>query len=366
MADLFDTFAIGSLELRNRIVMAPMTRSRAYNLIPTESMAVYYGQRATAGLIVSEGTPITPQGRGQVFTPGIYTDDQAEGWKKVTNSVHVKGGAIFMQLWHVGRGSHISHQPDGQDPVSSVSRRIENSTTHILADDGTVEKAQVSTPRALDTAEIPKLTGDFVRAASKAISAGFDGIELHGANGYLFEQFINGELNTRNDKYGGNRENRLRFTLETIDAVAAAIGSKKTAIRLAPFGRLQGMQGFPDEEDTWLTLAAELNSRQIAYVHLSDQASLGAQAIPEGFLRKFRQIYKGTLIIAGGFSKEKAEQYLHEDFADLIAFGQPFIANPDLVDRFKNDWPLAIADRNTYYSGGDEGYIDYLPHRTES
>lgn len=154
--------------------------------------------------------------------------------------------------------------------------------------------------------------------------------------------------------------------LETIDAVAATIGSKKTAIRLAPFGRLQGMQGFPDEEDTWLTLAAELNSREIAYVHLSDQASLGAQAIPEGFLRKFRQIYKGTLIMAGGFSKEKAEQYLHEGFADLIAFGQPFIANPDLVDRLKNDWPLAIADRNTYYSGGDEGYIDYLPHRIES
>lgn len=362
MPSLFDPFDLSGLLLRNRIVMAPMTRSRAVTLAPNDDTVLYYRQRAGAGLIITEGTNVSQEGRGQVFTPGIYTSDQIAGWRRVTDAVHAEGGAIFSQLWHVGRNSHTSHQRDGHPPVSSVARRS-RTETWAFDDLGTEKRLPTSVPRALETEEVARVTADFVSAARNAIEAGFDGVELHGANGYLFEQFINGELNQRDDRYGGSIENRLRFTLETIDAVSAAIGNARTGIRLAPFGRFGDMHPYEDEEETWLTLARELACRPIAYVHISDQASLGEQAIPEGFLSKFRDAFPGTLIVAGNYNKERGQAALDANRADLIAIGRSFIANPDLVTRMANDWPLAEIDRTTLYTRTRDGYTDYPSYK---
>lgn len=358
MPSLFETYSLAGLELRNRVVMAPMTRSRAVSLSPNEGTVLYYRQRAGAGLIITEGTHISEESRGQVFTPGIYTPEQIAAWRKVTDAVHEEGGAIFVQLWHCGRNSHVSHQPGRKAPVSSVARRS-NTSTWAFSEDGSEALIPTSEPRALETDEVARVTADFVQAARNAIEAGFDGIELHGANGYLFEQFINGELNQRADKYGGSIENRIRFTLETVDAVAGVIGKDKTGIRLAPYGRFGDMKEYPDEEQTWLTLGRELAKREIAYVHISDQASLGEQAIPEGFLNEFRKTYPATLIVAGNYTKARGQTALDAGRADLIAFGRPYIANPDLVERLRNDLPLAEIDRSTLYTRTNTGYIDY-------
>lgn len=356
---LFEPYHLGLSKLGNRIVMAPMTRARAPDEIPNEQTALYYRQRANAGLIVTEGSQISREGQGHIFTPGIYTPEMVAGWRAVTDAVHAEGGTIFIQLWHVGRSSHVSIQESGQPPVSSMARLASNQRTY--AWDGSNQPGYVlqSQPRALKAEEIPRVTRDFVTAAANARAAGFDGVEIHGSNGYLFEQFINGELNTRDDRYGGSIENRLRFVLETVDAVAARIGRECTGIRLSPFGRFNDMHGYDNEEETWLTLAGELSTRRIAYVHLCDQASLGVQAIPEGFLPKFRQVYQGTLIVAGDYTRDRAQRTLDERGADLIAFGRPFIGNPDLVARLANGWPLAVADRASYYGGGAEGYTDF-------
>jgi N-ethylmaleimide reductase len=362
MPALFDPYDLGPIPLANRIVMAPMTRSRARNvaLAPDADIALYYAQRTGAGLIVTEGAPVSRQGRGWAFTPGIYTPAQIAGWRGVSDAVHAKGGVIFAQLWHNGRASHVSLQKDNQAPVSSVDTQGRGVVSFAFDEAGNPAFLPQSKPRALEMHEIPRITDDFVRAARNARTADLDGIELHAANGYLFEQFINGALNTRADRYGGNSiENRLRFTLETVDAVRAAIGGDRTGIRLSPFGRYNDMHPFDGEDETWLTLAAELSNRRLAYVHLSDQATLGAQAIPEGFIDRFRRAYAGTLIVAGGYTKESGQAALDADRADLIAIGRPFISNPDLVYRLRNGWPLAVPDRATFYTAGRHGYIDY-------
>ena len=366
MPSLFAPFDLGPMHLANRIVMAPMTRSRASNvaLAPDADVALYYAQRASAGLIVTEGAPITVQGRGWAFTPGIHTSDQIGGWRGVTDAVHAKGGVIFAQIWHVGRANHVSLQKGRQAPVSSVAIQGKGVVSFSFDESGNPAFLPQSEPRALDTDEIAEVTRDFVQAARNCRMANMDGVELHAANGYLFEQFINGALNTRQDRYGGKLiENRLRFTLETVDAVTAAIGNKRTGIRLSPFGRYNDMHPFEDEEETYLKLARELSSRQLAYVHISDQETLGEQAIPEEFVNRFRRAYAGTLILAGGFTKETAQAALDVDRADLIAFGRPFISNPDLVERLRNGWPLADADRTTFYRGGKKGYVDYPAFR---
>jgi 2,4-dienoyl-CoA reductase-like NADH-dependent reductase (Old Yellow Enzyme family) len=364
MPSLFSPYDLGTLALRNRIVMAPMTRSRAKDYSPTPQTALYYRQRAGAGLIISEGTPISEEARGQVFTAGLYRPEDIRGWKLVTDAVHEEGGRIFAQLWHVGRNSHVSLQKDGVAPVSSVAVTA-NAMTYGYDQDRQPALLSQSQPRALTTAEIPRVIADFTIAACNAMDAGFDGVELHGANGYLFEQFINGALNTRNDQYGGpSIANRLRFTLETLESVCAAVGSRRVGIRLAPFGRFNDMLAFGDEEETWLELAEQLSRRGLAYVHISDQATLGAQPIPAGFLSKFRNAYRGTLMVAGGYLKENGQAALDENRSDLIAIGRPYIANPDLVERLQNDWPLAEPDRNTFYTGDDEGYIDYPPYES--
>jgi N-ethylmaleimide reductase len=365
MSSLFDPYDLGPLHLTNRIVMAPMTRSRARNaaLAPDGDTALYYAQRAGAGLIITEGTPVSVEGRGWAFTPGIYSPAQIAGWRRVATAVHARDGVIFAQIWHVGRANHVSLQENGQAPVSSVDTQAQGAVSFSFDDAGNPAFLPQSKPRALKTEEMARITGDFVWAARNARAAGLDGVEIHAANGYLFEQFINGALNTRDDRYGGaSIENRLRFTLETVDAVIAAIGGERTGIRLSPFGRYNDMHTFEGEGETYLALAAKLSKRPLAYVHLSDQATLGAQAIPGGFVDQFRRAYTGTLMIAGGYTGETGQAALDSGRADLIAIGRPFISNPDLVERLRNGWPLTEPDRAVFYHGGRAGYIDYPAH----
>ncbi|MDF0545902.1 alkene reductase [Sphingobium sp. H39-3-25] len=367
MSALFEPTDLAGLPLANRVVMAPMTRARAESTIPDDMTVLYYSQRAGAGLIISEGAPVSIEGRGYLFNPGLYTEEQAAGWRRVTDAVHAKGGKIFAQLWHVGRVSHTTLQPGGRAPVSPSATRGLKSIA--FAYDGKGEPALVPTsePRALDTEEVPRITQDFVRAARMAIDAGFDGVELHGANGYLFEQFVNGALNRREDRYGGSIENRLRFMLETLDAIIAEIGGERVGVRISPFGRLFDMEPYDDEAQTWVALAAAFEARSLAYVHLSDQLTIGAEKMPENFAAAFRKTYRGTLIAAGGFTRETAEEALRTGDLDLIAFGRPFIANPDLVDRMQHDRPINLPDRATFYgTSGARGYTDYPTWAEES
>ncbi|MCP2138612.1 2,4-dienoyl-CoA reductase-like NADH-dependent reductase (Old Yellow Enzyme family) [Rhizobium sp. SLBN-94] len=367
MANLFQPYDFHGIQLPNRIVMAPMTRSRSPTLVPTASTALYYSQRASAGLIISEGIPISPEGRGYLYTPGIYDRDQVDGWRLVTDAVHMARGRIFAQLWHVGRISHTSLQPDKGSPVSSVATVAATSTAFAYDDAGTPEKQPCSAPRALRTEEVSRLVQDFVQASLNSLDAGFDGVELHGANGYIFEQFISAALNDRTDQYGGSIENRLRFLLEVIDATIDAIGDYRVGLRISPFGRLHDMEPFDSEAETWLALMEELNQRPVAYLHLSDQHTIGDAAlpgIPADFLKSLRQAFKGTLMAAGGFDKTSGQEALDSGLLDLIAIGRPFISNPDLVERLKNNWPTTPADRGVYYGEGDSGYIDYPRYRS--
>ncbi|CAG9226929.1 N-ethylmaleimide reductase [Paraburkholderia tropica] len=367
MSLLFESYDLAGTPLSNRIVMAPMTRARALNDMPDEHTVLYYSQRASAGLMISEGIPVSREGCGYLFNPGLYTDEQAAAWRHVTDAVQARGGKIFAQLWHVGRMSHVSIQPDGLAPVSSMAQTAANSNAYAWIAPGQPGAIQASRPRALEAADIARIRADFVRAARRAIDAGFDGIELHGANGYLFEQFLNGALNTRHDNYGGSIENRIRFMHETLEAIADAIGHSRVAVRLSPFGRLFDMQPYADEAQTWLRVAEVLNDMDLAYVHLSDQLTIGAESIPAGFAARFREAYRGTLMAAGGFTRVSAEAALASGELDLIAFGRPFIANPDLVARMQHGWPIAEADRVTLYGVNGavtRGYTDYPAYRS--
>lgn len=356
---IFEQFKLKDITLSNRIVMAPMTRSRSKNGIMTPMNAQYYAQRASVGLIITEGTSISESSMGYLHVPGIYNAAQTDSWKLVTQAVHQKGGKIFTQLWHVGRVAHVSNQPNHFQPVAPSAILAKNSTAWGI-ENGVEGRVQVSLPRALHTAEISDIVKDYVRAAKNALSAGFDGIEIHGANGYLIDQFFNSDTNTRTDQYGGVIENRARFALEVIDAIAGEIGADKIGIRVSPYGTQHDMSVFNGVEEFYHYLAAELSARQIAYVHLHDQGELYSTQLD--FIRKFRGWYKGTLIFAGFLSKDKASQLLDEEGIDLVAFGRPLIANPDLVARLKNDYPLAVGDRDTYYGLGAKGYIDYPVH----
>ncbi|XXD10110.1 alkene reductase [Klebsiella sp. R445] len=360
---LFEEYNLSNLVLKNRSVVAPMTRARAPGHIPNELTARYYGQRAGAGLIVTEGTPISQEGCGFVDCPGIWNAQQIEAWKKVTDRVHDLGSAIVTQIWHVGRISHVSLQPDGKAPVSSTSTQAAQSSAFGYDENGKPGFVTASRPHALTVSEIHRVVEDFAQAAENAAEAGFDGVEIHGANGYLIEQFINGAVNDRHDQYGGDTtEHRLRFTLEVVDACIARIGASRVGIRLSPFGRLHELGDFDGEEDTFLTLARELSQRKVAFVHIMDQASRGAPAMPEGFLEKFRAAYTGTLILAGGMTLEKANELLGRGVIDLAAFGAKYIANPDLVERYRHGWPVSEPDHSLYYGGDEHGYTDYAPY----
>lgn len=360
MSTLFESYQMGGHKLANRIAMAPMTRSRSPDGVPGDLQAQYYAQRAGAGLIVTEGTPISPTGEGFLFIPGLYTPRQVDGWRKVTDAVHAKGGTIFTQLWHVGRVSHVSNQPGGISPVSSTDRVAKGSQAWGMTAEGTSGAVDVSPPRALTTGEVYGVIADFAEAAANAVLAGFDGVELHGANGYLIEQFLNPTVNDRTDEFRGDTlEGRTRFVLAALDAVIARIGADKTAIRLSPYGGLFDMAHYPEIAETYLFLADELSKRGLAYLHLMDQKSRGSSALPPEFLAQLRAHYRGTLILAGGMTRELAEKLIAEGLIDLAAFGEPFIANPDLVDRLRHDWPLAAADRALHYGGDAHGYTDY-------
>jgi N-ethylmaleimide reductase len=368
MSDLFDSYDLSGLLLPNRIVMAPLTRARAKSDAADELIALYYAQRSTAGLIISEGTPISREGQGYLFNPGIFSSDQIAGWRKVTRSAHSVGGRIFAQLWHVGRVSHFSIQ--GRQPVSATDRIARGAMAFGYDEQGQPSFLSVSSPYALTTTEVGRIVEDFAIAADNAVAAGFDGIELHAANGYLFEQFLNPLVNDRTDRYSADlMENRLRFTLEVVDAVNARIGSQRVGIRFSPFGQNSDMPPYPDAEQTYLQLGRELADRRIAYMHFMDQSgyrSMPAQVSDKvhSLLRKLRPTFdKGALILAGGQTLAKANELIASGTIDLAAFGQPFIANPDLVARLRNGWPLAKPERETYYGGGAEGYVDYPPYR---
>ncbi|QBF26366.1 alkene reductase [Pseudomonas tructae] len=373
MNDLFAPYPLGPLTLSNRLVMAPMTRSRAPEDIATEQIALHYTQRASAGLIVSEGTPISRQGQGYLFNPGIFSAQQIQGWKLVTDSVHSVGGKIFAQLWHVGRVSHTSIQPDGQAPVSATGKVAQGAVAFGYDERGEPGFVPTSTPRPLTTDEVGQVVADFAQAAANAIDAGFDGVEIHGANGYLLEQFLNPRVNDRSDRYSAaTLENRLRFVFDVVDAVASRIGADKVGIRISPYGQLFDMPLYPEIDETYAALCAGMGARGIAYVHVMDQshfflASEGAQA-QEQALRDLlsqckAQLGRTALILAGNMTLERAQDLVDAGLIDLAGFGQPFIANPDLVARLKNGWPLTPADRDTYYGGGAKGYIDYPPYQ---
>lgn len=374
MTDLFKPYDLGGILLKNRIVMAPMTRSRASNDVADELTALYYSQRATAGLIVSEGTSISPEGRGYLFNPAIFTPEQVAGWKLVTNSVHSVGGHIFAQLWHVGRISHPSVQEYGKQPVSPSSKRAQGATAYGYNEKGEPDRVAPPAPRQLTTEEVERTVDDFAQAAANALEAGFDGVEIHGANGYLHEQFLNPKVNDRTDRYSAdNLENRLRFTLEVIDAVVARIGANRVGIRISPYGQLFDMPLYDEIDETYLTLALEIAKRKLAYVHVMNQDSFeridrGVQGEGGGGLFPLLKRIKASLgstalILAGGLNRERAASLIDEGLIDLAAFGHTFISNPDLVARLENGWPITPADRDTFYGGDAKGYVDYPVYR---
>ena len=334
--------------------MAPMTRSRALGNVPNELMAEYYRQRATAGLIITEGTAPAADGLGYARIPGLFTAEQAAGWRLVTDAVHHAGGRIFVQLMHTGRIFHDLNLPAGAEGVAP--------SAVAAAGDMWTDQAQMQphpTPRALGTTELARVREEFVQSARLALKAGFDGVELHAANGYLLEQFLNPHSNQRTDAYGGSVENRARFVLEVTRAVAAAIGADRTGIRLSPWGVASDMAPYPETDETYAYLAQELHELGIVYVHLVDHSSMGAPAVPAATVDTIRAKFTNTLILSGGYNAVPAiNEALEGGRADLVALGRPFIANPDLVARLQNGWPLAEPDSATFYAPGPAGFAD--------
>ena len=351
---LFSKFHLGPLELKNRIVMAPMTRSRAIGNIPNDLMAEYYGQRADAGLLISEGVAPTANGLGYARIPGAYSEAQVEGWKKITAAVHAKGGKIFMQLMHTGRASHGDNMEAGTEVLAPSPVALSGE----MYTDAKGPQAY-PVPKEMTLADIEKAQNGYVHAAKNAIAAGFDGVELHGANGYLIDQFINTASNKRRDAYGGSGENRSRFAIEAAQKVAEAIGAERTGIRLSPYGAFNDMEIFEGLEDTFEYLAGELGKLHLAYIHIVDHSSMGAPEVTESVKSKIKAAFGGTIIISGGLDKEKAEAALLEEKGELAAFGRPFLANPDLVYRMENDLELNPPDFATFYTPGEKGYTDY-------
>jgi N-ethylmaleimide reductase len=359
MQKLFSQYKLGNIELKNRVVMAPMTRCRAINNIPNELIASYYEQRADAGLIITEGTSPSPNGLGYARIPGIFSEAQVKGWMKTTEAVHRKGGKIFVQFMHTGRMSHAHNLPAGAEIVAPSALAA---TGMMYTDSQGMQDLPV--PREMTSEDIVNTRKEFMKSAINAITAGFDGIELHGANGYLLEQFLSPSSNQRTDEYGGSIENRCRFVLEVVEAVGQAVGMDKVAIRLSPYGVNGGMVAYPEINDTYTYLAAELDKLGILYIHLVDHSAMGAPEVPAAIKKSIREKLRNTLILAGGYSRETAERDLESGMVDLIAFGKPFITNPDLVDRMKNDWPIDTNwDFDTFYTPDEKGYTTYPSYK---
>jgi N-ethylmaleimide reductase len=349
---LFSPAIAGALELKNRVIMAPLTRSRAAEgNVPSALNALYYAQRASAGLIVSEATQIVPEGQGYISTPGIYSAEQVKGWRLVTRAVHLAGGLMVLQLWHVGRISHPSFQPGGVLPVapSAIKPNAQAYTAKGFQ--------PIPAPRPLKTDEIPGLVADYAQATKNALDAGFDGVEIHAANGYLIDQFLRDWTNKRTDEYGGSIENRSRFLMEVVDAVCAVAGPKRTGVRISPQNG-QNDIGDSDPQTLFNHVAEALSGKDLAYLHVI-QGDTSGKPVPPFDYREIKRLFGGVLMANNGFDKQSANQAIVEGRADLIAFGKPFIANPDLVIRLFLDAPLMEPNRATLYGGGEAGYTDY-------
>ncbi len=351
---LFEPYTLGDITLKNRIVMAPLTRNRATkgSDAPNDLNVEYYRQRAGAGLIVTEASQISQQGQGYIWTPGIYTPEQVAGWKKVTDAVHAANGRIFIQLWHVGRVSHVSLQPGGGAPVAPSAIAAKTKT---FIETGF---AETSTPRALEISELPGIVADYRRAAENAAAAGFDGVEIHAANGYLLDQFQKDGANHRTDAYGGSIENRVRLTLEVVDAILTVLPAKRVGIRLSPVSPANDAVD-SDPTGVFFYLAEQLGKRGVGYLHAVEGATQGARDFAAFDWAAFRKAFGGTYIANNGYDRDMAIEAVADGSADLIAFGRPFIANPDFVERLAKNAPLNEFDRATFYGGGAKGYIDY-------
>ena len=359
---LFNAKQIGSFEAPNRIVLAPMTRSRTAQPgdIPTDLMAEYYAQRASAGFMITEATQISLQGKGYSFTPGMFTDEQVEGWKKVTRAVHAVDGHIISQLWHVGRMSHPSFHADGQ-PVAP-SAIAPDAQVWIVGDDGEGRMLDCPVPRELTKQDIADIIMDYRRAANNAMEAGFDGIEIHAGNGYLIDQFLRRSSNKRNDEYGGSMENRVRFALEVVDAVSEEIGADKVGIRLAPFITQRGMDD-AEAIDAILLASRKFNDIGIAYIHLSEADWDDAPVVSDEFRHALRANFEGSIIVAGNYTAASGTELIKAGLVDFIAYGRKFLANPDLPHRFTHELPLnEITDPSTLFGGDERGYTDYPSH----
>lgn len=362
---LFEPVSLGRYRLPHRIVMAPLTRSRARQPgnVPTALNACYYAQRASAALIVSEATQVSMQGQGYAWTPGIHSLDQIEGWRLVTSAVHKAGGRIFLQLWHVGRISHPSLQPDGMLPVAPSAIKPAGKA-FIENEAGEAELVPFVTPRSLQTEEMPYVVRQYLRGSKNAQEAGFDGVEIHAANGYLLDQFINSSTNQRTDKYGGSVENRARLLMEVVEAVTEVWGSDRVGVRLSPLGTFNDMAD-DNPEATFGYIAEKLAGYGLAYLHIVNPALAGIEQRIEPkpsalkILDLIREKYRSTLILTGGFAQDAAEAWLRNGKADLIGFGRKFLANPDLPERFRERATLNVDDPSTYYGGGAKGYTDY-------
>jgi N-ethylmaleimide reductase len=355
-AALLSAFDLNGVSLKNRVVMAPMTRARAgEERLPNSLMAEYYAQRASVGLIVTEATVISKQGIGWRNSPGIYSDEQTEAWKKVVDAVHANGTPIFLQLWHCGRASHSSFHENQTLPVAPSAIKISEGYIHTPTG-----KQSYETPRALETDEVLRIVEDYRGAAERAKKAGFDGVEIHGANGYLIDEFLQSKTNHRTDRYGGSLENRYRFLDETLKAILTVWPPAGVGVHISPNGIFNDM-GSPDFRETFLYVAGQLNLHKIAYLHVVDGLAFGFHELGNAMtLAEFREVFQGPLIGNCGYSQETAEAAIQAEHADLISFGRPFISNPDLVDRFANGWPLnPLADQKVWYSFDEVGYTDF-------
>jgi N-ethylmaleimide reductase len=358
---LFEPFKLGPITLENRLVMAPLTRNRAVppGMVPSPLAVDYYGQRASAGLLVTEASQVSQQGQGYQDTPGIYSKEQVAAWRKVTDRVHGRGGHIFIQLWHVGRISHTALQAGGAAPIAPSAIRAKGKTFV----NGTF--ADVSEPRALELSEIPGIIEDFRRGAANAKEAGFDGVEIHGANGYLLDQFAKDGANKRTDSYGGSIENRARLMLEVSKAVAAEIGAEHTGIRISPVTPANDISD-SNPQPLFDYIVDQLNALKLIYIHVIEGATGGPRDIAPFDYASLRKRFAGAYVANNGYDFELANKVLAEGAADLIAFGKPFISNPDLVERLKRGAPLNDWDKATFYGGGAKGYTDYPTLQTEA
>lgn len=357
---LFQPFTLGDITLPNRIVLAPMTRSRAgTERVPNALMSEYYVQRSSAGLLITEATTISEEANGWNQSPGIYTDQMTEAWKELVDAVHLKGGVIFMQLWHMGRSSHSSFH-NGKPAVAPSAIKINEEYIHTPTG-----KQPHEVPRALETAEIPRVVEDYRLAAERAKEAGFDGVEIHGANGYLIDEFLQSKTNQRTDDYGGSIEKRYRFLKEVVEAVTSVIPANRVGVRISPNGVYNDM-GSPDYREQFTYVATQLDAYGLAYLHVMDGLAFGFHNLGEPMtLADFRKVFHNALIGNCGYTQEAAEAMVEKGDADLIAFGRPFISNPDLVERFRNNWPLApMAEMSDWYSPiGAKGYTDFPSHQ---